>query len=212
MTASSERDLARLARAAQAARRASGRVVDPRLPGLVFMTDPTRVADPLAVAGRLPPGAGVIYRHFGAADARTTARALAALARTRGLVLVIAADPALADAVGADGVHWPERLIRSAATWRRRRPAWLMTAAAHSAAALRRAAAAGVDAALLSPVLPSRSPSAARPLGVARTAALARSSRTPVIALGGVTAGSANRLVGAGVIGLAGVEGFAGSW
>ncbi len=209
MTGASDLDIVSLARAAARARRASGRVVDPRLPSLFFVTDPVRIADPVTAARRLPRGAGVIHRHFGAADAHRVAEALAAVARARGLTVLIAADPALADAIGADGVHWPERWLPQCLAWRRRRPDWLMTAAAHSGEALRWAAGAGVDAALVSPALPSRSPSAGRALGVARLAAFARAGPTPVMALGGVTARTAGRLVETGVVGFAAVEGIA---
>ena len=66
--------------------------------------------DPAAVARRLPRGTDVVYRHFGVAERVRVARKLMAIARGRGLVLLIAADPALAQRVGAHGVHWPQRL------------------------------------------------------------------------------------------------------
>ncbi|NEX94376.1 thiamine phosphate synthase, partial [Caulobacter sp. 17J65-9] len=88
---------------ARALSRAAGRGEAP--PPLFFVTDPVRTPDPAAVAARLPAGAGVIYRAFGAADAGATAGALAGIARTRGLTLLIGADAALAEACGAHGVH-----------------------------------------------------------------------------------------------------------
>ncbi len=179
------------------------------LPGLWLVTDPARTPDPLAAAARLPRGAGVIYRHFGAPDRLKIATALAALAKRRRLTLLIGADPALAAQVGAAGVHLPERLAWRARTIKGRRPRWVVTVASHGGRAV--AAARGADALLLAPVFPSRSPSAVRPLGPLRAGALARTSRAPVIALGGVNARTAARLQGRGFAGLAAVDGLSGA-
>jgi thiamine-phosphate pyrophosphorylase len=175
----------------------------PPIPALYFLTDPARTPDPARIAERLPNGTAVIYRHFGASDRFETARRLARISRARGLVLLIAADPALAAEIGAHGVHWPERLMPA-----NRDGFALETAAAHSVRALARAAAAGFDAALLGPVLPSRSPTAARPLGPRLAGHMARSATLPVIALGGLDAQTGRRLIGRGFAGLAAVEAF----
>jgi thiamine-phosphate pyrophosphorylase len=177
-----------------------------RLPTLWLVTDPARVGDPVAAARSLPRGAGVIYRAFGAADAVTTGRALAAVARTRGLILLVGADAVLAAAVGAHGLHLPERQVTRAPRLRARHPGWLLTGAAHDRAALARAGRAGLDAVLLSAVFPSRSPSAGPPLGPVRFARLAHDSGRPVIALGGVNGRTAPRLLDTGAAGLAAVE------
>src|SRR5690606_8570789 len=81
------------------------------LPALLFLTDPERTPEPWTAAARLPPGAGVVLRAFGRADALETGRRLAETARTRGLRLLVGADAALAEALGADGVHLPERSL-----------------------------------------------------------------------------------------------------
>ena len=179
------------------------------MPSLIFVTDPDRTPDLLSIAERLPRGAGVIHRGFGQPGARETAAALGRLARARGLTLLIGADAELAAAVGAAGVHLPERLLAQVARVRSQRPGWLLTGAAHSRAALARAGRLELDAALVSPVFPSRSPSALSLLGTARLAAWVRESTLPVIALGGVDARTAPRLLGTGVAGLAAVEAFA---
>lgn len=174
----------------------------------MFFTDPVRVPDPEAVAERLPAGAGIVYRPFDAPDAIERGLRLAAIARAGGLLLLAGADPALAQAIGAQGVHLPQRLADSAAYIRRGHPSWRITAAAHDAPAVRAAQQAGAEAVVVSPVLPSNSPSAGAPLGVAGLAAITASAALPVYALGGVNAKTAGALVGAGVYGLAGVEGF----
>lgn len=180
------------------------------LPRLLFVTDPARTPDPGPIAARLPAGAGVVYRPFGAPDALSRAQALRSIATRHGLVLLIGGDAALAAACDADGVHLPERAIADAPGLQAAHPAWIITAAAHSLAAARRAGAAGCDAVLVSPVFASRSPSAGPAMGVEAFTALVRAAPLPVYALGGVNARTAAQLTGSGAQGLAMVEGLAG--
>lgn len=169
-----------------------------------MLTDPERTPDPLALAARLPQGAGLVYRAFGAPDAGAVARGLAAIARRRRLVLLIGADEALAAACGAHGVHLPERSLARAPRLRARWPHALITGAAHGGMALQRARAFGLDAALVSTVFPSRSPSAGAPLGPLRLARGVREAdRLPVYALGGVNGRTLPHLIGTGVAGVA---------
>jgi thiamine-phosphate pyrophosphorylase len=176
---------------------------------LLFLTDPERTPDPEAAAERLPAGAGIVYRAFGAADAIERGRRLAAIARRRGLVLLAGADEALAAACDAQGLHLPERAIADLPTIRQRYPDWLITCAAHSTEALEAAARAGADAALLSAVFPSASPSAGPPLGVERFTAMVRAVGLPVYALGGVNMQTAPGLLGSGAVGVAVVSALA---
>jgi thiamine-phosphate pyrophosphorylase len=172
----------------------------PRIPSLFFFTDPERTPDPVAAAKRLPRGTAVVYRHFGAEDRVRVARQLAATCVPRGLVLLIAADPALAERVQAAGVHWPEARLRG------RGHGGLVTASAHSAQAVWRAASQGVDACVLAPVFATRSGAQNTPLGIFRASQIARAAPLPVIALGGITAKTARRLIGRGFAGLGAVD------
>ncbi|MFN3859327.1 MAG: thiamine phosphate synthase [Caulobacter sp.] len=178
------------------------------LPRLWFFTDPARIADPLAIARRLPAGAGIVFRAFGAPEAVDQGRALAAIAASRDLVLLAGADADLALAIGAAGVHLPQRLADQAQPLRAAHPGWRITAAAHDAAAIDRAAAAGAEALFVSPVFASASPSAGTPLGPDAFARLVALSPVPVMALGGVTPTTAPLLADTGAAGLAAVEAF----
>jgi thiamine-phosphate pyrophosphorylase len=178
------------------------------LPTLLFFTDPTRTPDVEAIAAGLPRGAGVVFRAFGAPDAADRARRLRAIARARGLLLLIGADADLARRVDADGVHLPERLAGRARRLKGVNPGWIVTAAAHSLTAARRARAAGADAVVVSPVFASNSPSAGAPIGPVRLALLVRQAGGPVYALGGINDRTARRLKGAGLAGIAAVDGL----
>lgn len=168
-----------------------------RLPPLLFFTDPKRTPDVAAVAERLPAGAGVVLRTFGGP---------APAIRRRGLTLLVGANEQLAAALKADGLHLPERMTAAIPRLRARHRDWIITVAAHSPRAVRRARSA--DAVVLSTIFASRSASAGRPIGPARLAAVARSSRVPVYALGGVDMKNARRLRATGVIGIAAIEGI----
>lgn len=172
-------------------------------PRLIVMTDPDRTPDPVALAHRTPQGSWFIYRHFGAADRHDLAATLAETCRSRGLGFLVSGDPELAIRSGADGVHWPERMITTAARQRLRLGNMIFTGAIHSRAALRRADRAGLDAVLLSPVFPSASPSARHPLGAMRTRLLLQDTTLPVYLLGGMNAQTIKRLAGAGAAGFA---------
>ena len=180
-----------------------------QLPTLWLMTDAQRLPDPRMAIMRLPRGSGVILRHTDAKARQALARAIRPLCRARGLVYLIAQDWRLAAAVGADGVHLPERGVAAGALlWRRQRKA-LLTMSAHSARAALRATRLGADAIVLAPVFATASHPAARTLGPLRLAALARASARPVIALGGISDANVNRLAHTNVHGFAAIGGLA---
>lgn len=180
------------------------------LPNLLFFTDPARIASPEAVAERLPQGAGIVFRAFGAENAVEQGRRLRAIADARGLLLLVGAHPGLAEGVRADGLHMPERLVGEIPKLRAEHGRYLITVAAHDLKAVQAAERAGADAVIVSPVFPSNSPSAGQPMGVEGLMALVAATALPVYALGGVRAGTVAQLATSGVVGIAAVEALAG--
>jgi len=184
------------------------------LPALLAFTDPARTPDPAAIIAALPRGAGLVFRSFGSADALAGGRTAAALCRRRGVVFLVGFDAALARALRADGVHLPERALATPSLARRmarsRLPrSWIVTAAAHGARGLARARAAGVDAAVVSPIFPSRSPSAGKPIGPRDLRRMSAKAGVAIYALGGVNARTAQRLPRGALAGIAAVDGAA---
>lgn len=171
------------------------------LPRIWLMTD-ERLGDALwGILIALPRGSGVIFRHYTmpAAERRPLYERVRAIARRRGLILVLAGG--LRDAIGwrADGAHGRGRHVRAA------RPL-LRTAPAHGRADLH--AGAGKDLLLLSPVFATRSHPGAPTLGVTRFGLAARHATVPVVALGGVDARRFRRLRALGAYGWAGIDAF----
>ena len=142
----------------------------------------------------------VIFRHY-------TTKNRAALARLwrqtlPGVVFLVAGDPALALAVKADGVHYPQWHLKNGRPLKRLKPHWYVSAAAHDEVSALRARRAGADLILLSPVFPT--PHKGTPLGVLGFARLALSVRGQGVALGGLQKHHWRRLRQAGAVGLAG--------
>lgn len=179
-----------------------------KLPKTILMTDDVRLPDPRGAVRALPDDSAVIVRHYADTDRAGLARALLTLCRPRKIPVLIAADPRLALAVDADGLHLPQfQLMHGSGIWRRwLRPGMLVSAAAHSPLALEKAK--GVDFALLSPVFPTASHPGGQSIGVPRFAAWAAAAHLPVYALGGVNRGNERRISYCGAAGWAAIDGL----
>src|SRR5690606_7527920 len=110
------------------------------------------------------------------------------LCRTRGIRLLLNADPAAITRDVADVVHLNSGrlLAQSSPLADIDRSGLLVSASCHDAQQLAHAQATGVDFALLSPVLPTASHPDAKGLGWSRFQQLAEEVGLPVYALGGV--------------------------
>jgi thiamine-phosphate pyrophosphorylase len=165
------------------------------LPRRWLMTDERLGGRLLEAVQRLPPRrAGIVFRHYGLPEPERRAlfEQVKTVARRRGLVLLLAGPAAQARAWGADGSHG------------RGRGVGLRTAPAHDARELRAAERARAALVFLSPVFPTSSHPGAPALGPTGFARLARRSRLPVVALGGMSAERARILRGA--YGWAGID------
>ena len=174
------------------------------LPRLWLMTDERQGEALWRALVRLPRGGGVIFRHHRTPpdERRALFAAVRAIARRRGLVLLLAGPPSHAIAWHADGAHGrsphrnsPRLLLR--------------TAPAHDARELA-AGGGSADLVLLSPAFATRSHPGARTLGPVRFGLLAKRSARPVIALGGMDASRARRLTALGAYGWAAIDAWGG--
>lgn len=153
------------------------------LPRIWLISDARNDAQLERSIARLPRGSGLVFRHYHLPPQERRARfdRLAKLIRRRGGVIVLAGDARMARRWRADGYYGEpgggaaNGLIR------------LLTV--HDMRELGRAHAFGANpvAALISPVFATRTHPGGMTLGVARFASLARLSRLPVVALGGMT-------------------------
>ena len=159
------------------------------LPRRWLMTDERMGEALLDAVARLPDDAGIVFRHYSlAGEARRHLFDEVRAAHPGLLLLGGSAD--LARTWGADGSHGRHRGATAAP--------------AHDLAEIRAAEAAGAALVFLSPVFTTRSHPDARPLGPDGFAALARQTRLPVIALGGMNEARAEGLAEA--YGWAGID------
>jgi thiamine-phosphate pyrophosphorylase len=168
----------------------------PILPRVWLMTDERLGTQLLATISALPPGSGIVFRHYalGKQARKALFEAVRKIARKRRLLLLVA-GPTLAR---ADGVHGRSPHQR----------AGVRTAPVHSVQERIAAERSGADLLFVSPVFATRSHPESQPLGRVRFGLLIRGARVPVIALGGMTRKRARSLKLLGIYGWAAIDGL----
>lgn len=173
------------------------------LPTLWLISDARNDAVLERAIKRLPRGSGLVFRHYHLEPNERRARfnRLAKLIRARGGVIVLAGDAAMARHWRADGCYGAPGGGGASGIIR------LLTV--HNLRELARANASASDwaAALISPVFATRTHPSGKSLGVPRFASLARHSRLPVIALGGMN-GARSRQIAKIITGWAAIDGL----
>ena len=156
---------------------------------LAFLTDASRIGEPLIVASTMPKGSAIIMRDYDLPDRAIRAQALRKACHARGVLFLIAGDDGLAEDTGADGVHWP--------SWQcdREKPAGMVASAAcHNKEEIEQAEQDKADVVFLSPVFATDSHPGENTLGIDAFTDLAATSTLPVLALGGITTKTVHRL------------------
>jgi len=175
----------------------------------VVSPDMTNPDDPAWWAGldaALKAGARLFqYRVSAIGDKPAHAAATVRRIHAAGGQCLINADARLAYDVGADGVHWPARLIDAVAQGSA--PGW-QAASCHGPAELERAATAGVDFAVLGPVARTASHPSTPPIGWPRFAEWVRDKPLPVYAIGGLAISDDATARWHGGQGVAGISGL----
>lgn len=178
------------------------------LPPFVFVTDEKRTPDPKQYLTQLPPGSGVLLRHYSYPKRKELALSLRSLCHRLSLKLIIADDLQMAIDVRADGLHLPEYRLKLPSNdilkWRRTNQV-ILTAATHSSHTAVKAGRLKVDAAFLSPIFRSASHPEAKPLGLMRFMRICNTTSFPIYALGGINDQSAKNLPGCGAAGIAAI-------
>jgi thiamine-phosphate pyrophosphorylase len=157
----------------------------------------------------IQPGSVAIHlreKDLGGAALLVLARALAAVCRARGQLLLVNDRLDVALAAGAHGVHLPAAGVPVADARRLLGPAALVGVSCHSVADVRRARDAGASFATFGPVFDT--PSKRRygaPVGLDALREAARAG-LPLVALGGIDGGNAAEARAAGASGVAAIR------
>ena len=183
------------------------------VPFVHLITDRRLAGDPiarldLALAGAAPGAVAVHLREkdLGGGALLALARALGAVARRHGQLLLVNDRLDVALAAGADGVHLPAAGVAPADARRLLGPAALVGVSCHGVADVRRARDGGASFATFSPIYDTPSKRAYGPhvgLAALREAAAVG---LPLVALGGVDAARAPEVVAAGARGVAAIR------
>ena len=163
-----------------------------------LMTD-ERLGDPLWEAiERLPPGSGIVFRHYAMeqGERANLAADLAQLCRTGDLTLAVAHDEELATSLEADLVHNPDQRTTDL-------PFSRSVHSLHEAKAARTTGAALV---FVSPIFETSSHPGRTPLGIDLAKQIAAVARAPAIALGGMNEDNFALLEREGFYGWAGID------
>jgi thiamine-phosphate pyrophosphorylase len=183
------------------------------LPVVHLLTDRRIAPDPAARAGAalagLPPGTVAVHlreKDLGGRDLLSAARALHAVCRAHGQLLIVNDRLDVALAVGADGAHLPAAGVPPREARRLLPGGALVGVSCHSEEDVARAREGGASYAFLSPIFDTPSKRAyGPPIGIAplrRAAALG----LPLVALGGVAPENVAALRGAGAAGVAAIR------
>ena len=183
------------------------------LPLVHLITDrrlaPDLVGAADAALAALPPGVAAVQlreKDLGGRALLALARALVAVCRARGQLLLVNDRLDVAIAAGADGVHLPAAGVPAGDARRLLGPGALVGVSCHSAADVARALAGGASYGTFSPVYDTPSKRAyGAPVGVAALREAARLG-LPLVALGGVDAARAAEVRAAGAAGVAAIR------
>ena len=179
----------------------------------VVMTDTYRYPGLGSVLKYLRAPVLVIVRDYFASERAIISKRFCQYARVSGHLISIAGDRIMANHVHADGWHLPARILRPSSmafVQEMRACGRYVSAAIHDRRSLGIAERLGVDFGLLSPVFTTQSHPGAQALGKRQFESLARISRIPLFALGGLGPSQPSALFASGLAGYAGISTYAG--
>lgn len=175
------------------------------LPNFIFMTDRNRIAEPVRVIHKLPRNSMVIIRDYDIENREEYARNIAKECRKCNIPFLVAGDYNLARILKANGIHLPEYCGHKSFQIRKKQPQWIITTAAHSEKTIRRLSHYPIDAATLSPVLPTDSHVGKKPLGILSFRKICNKHPVKIYALGGINHKNTQQLNGCTIKGIAGI-------
>ena len=175
-----------------------------QLPPLYAIVDPLDTGrTPVALAAALLAGGARLLqlrlKDAGAATVLDAARAILPLARAHGALLLVNDRPDVARAAGADGVHVGQDDLPVAAARLVVGPDAIVGVSTHDVEQARAAAAAGADYVGVGPVYATTTKAGALPpRGLALVRAVRAAVPCPIVAIGGIDAGTAPAVRAAG--------------
>ena len=164
---------------------------------------------------KIPKGSAILFRSYNTIDRKKIAKELLKFCRMNGLKLLISSDIKMAREINADGIHLPEYMIynQTKINWKnfkilKNKFKWFVTVAAHNKKTLYKATQNNIDAAILSPIFPTKSHKNTPGLGITKLIKWTQETKIPVYALGGINLKNIQYLKKSGIIGFAFQRGY----
>ena len=158
---------------------------------------------------KIPKNSAFLLRSYEVKERKKIAKDLLKFCKMKKLKLLIGSDIKLAKKINADGVHFPEYMIKNnQVDWDFLKKIKIeknlfVTTAAHNIELLKKAECLDIDAALLSPVFKSKSHPGKKNLGINKFKKIMNGTNLPIYALGGINIKNIKSLVETDIIGYA---------
>ncbi len=180
-----------------------------KLPKVIIIFDDNLFDKKKLLKLKIPKKAAFLLRSYETKKRKKIAKQLLKFCKMKKIKLLIGSDIKLAEDINADGIHFPEYMVKkNKINWIgiknvKFKKKWIITTAVHSIDSLKKAEVLHIDAALLSPVFPSKSHPNNKSLGINKFSKIVKKTKLPIYALGGINIKNVKSLIETDIIGYA---------
>ena len=180
-----------------------------KLPKIIIVFDDKVFNEKKFSKLKIPKETAFLLRSYKIKERKKIAKQLLKFCKMKKIKLLIGSDIKLAEEINADGIHFPEYMLNKniinkiAIKKIKSMKNKIITSAAHSLKSIKKAECFGIDAALLSPIFPSKSHPKLKNLGLKKLNKILQKIELPIYALGGINLKNVKSLSKTGIIGYA---------
>ena len=180
-----------------------------KLPKIIIVFDDKVFNEKKFSKLKIPKETAFLLRSYKIKERKKIAKQLLKFCKMKKIKLLIGSDIKLAKNINADGVHFPEYMIKeNKVNWvvfkkLKLEKEWIVTMAAHNLKALKNGENYSIDAALLSPIFPSKSHPKKKSLGINKFSKIIKKTNMPIYALGGINVKNVKSLFDINITGYA---------
>ena len=182
---------------------------DNKLPKVIIIFDDESFDKKKLLKLKIPKKSAFLLRSYETKKRKKIAKQLLNFCKMKKIKLLIGSDIKLAEDINADGIHFPEYMVKkNKINWTyiknvKSNKKWIITTAVHNIQSLKKAEELNIDAALLSPVFPSKSHPNNKSLGLNKFLKIVKKTKLPIYALGGINIKNVKLLIETDIIGYA---------
>ena len=182
---------------------------DNKLPKVIIIFDDELFDKKKLLKLKIPKKSAFLLRSYETKKRKKIAKQLLKFCKMKKIKLLIGSDIKLAEDIKADGIHFPEYMIKkNKINWIdiknvKSKKRWIITTSVHSIQSLKKAEGLDIDAVLLSPVFPSKSHPNSKSLGLNKFSKIVKKTKLPIYALGGINIKNVKSLTETDIIGYA---------